>query len=62
MNVSIHLEDWEWDMVDAEADACGITREQLLREMIAEEAALVLDSGMEKIFLQRRPVTRPVIN
>lgn len=48
--VSINLEDWEWDMVDAEAAACGMTRSELLREMIVEEAELVLDGIGELSF------------
>lgn len=47
--VTIRLEDWEWDMVDAEAAALGMTRQELMREMLREEAELVLD-GMDESF------------
>lgn len=43
LEVTVSLEDWQWDMVDAEAEACGMTRRELLREMLVEEAELVLD-------------------
>lgn len=43
LEVTVSLEDWQWDMVDAEAEACGMTRSELLREMLVEEAELVLD-------------------
>lgn len=36
--VVISLSDWEWDMVDAEAAASGMTREELLHELFADEA------------------------
>jgi hypothetical protein len=36
MIVHLDLEEWEWDMVDAEADARGISRQELLHEMLAE--------------------------
>ena len=32
----IDLAEWEWDMLDAEAAACGMTREELIHEMFGE--------------------------
>lgn len=42
MNVRVQLEDWEWDMLDAEADASGLTRDELLHDLFVEGAELVL--------------------
>ena len=49
MSVRVQLEDWEWEIVDAEAAALGVTRQELLRELIVEGAEFVLND-MNAVF------------
>lgn len=43
--MQIRLEEWEWDMVDADAAAFDMTRQEMLREMFADGAKIVLEEA-----------------
>jgi hypothetical protein len=47
--VHINLEDWQWDMVEAEAAACDMSVSDLLHEMLVEQARIELGEDVEAI-------------
>lgn len=44
--IRISLEDWECDLVDAEAAACGMTRQEMLHELVRDGLAFECMDGL----------------